>query len=45
MSHIVILKYQNNLFLQYIICLTPDLLKTFQECQHYEDTLFSQNGV
>ena len=33
-SHEVILKFQNHLFLQYIICLTPDSLKTFQECQH-----------
>ena len=22
------------------ICLTPNLFKTFQECQHYEDTNF-----
>ena len=26
-SHMVILKLQNQLFLQYIICLTPDLKK------------------
>ena len=32
-SHEIILKFQNHLFLLYIICLTPNLLKTFQECQ------------
>ena len=34
-SQKVIFKFQNNLFLRYIFCLTPNLLKTFQECQHY----------
>ena len=28
-------------FLKYIFCLTPNLVKTFQECQHYEDANFS----
>ena len=30
------------IFQEYIFCLTADLLKTFQEYQHYEDTNFSQ---
>ena len=38
----VILKFQN---LRYIICLTPNLLKTLQEFEHYEDTIFSKNEV
>ena len=33
------LKISNLLFLRYIFCLQPNLLKTFQECQHYEDTI------
>ena len=39
-GHKVILKFQNDLCLRYIICLTTDLLKTFQEYQQYEDTNF-----
>ena len=35
--HKVILKFQNHLFLRYVICLKRNLFKTFQECQHYED--------
>ena len=35
-----ILKFQNHIILWYIFCLTPDLLKTFQDCQHYEDVNF-----
>ena len=30
-----------HLLLRYIICLTPDLSKKFQECQLYEETNFS----
>ena len=37
-SQNIILKFQNYPFLQYIYCLMPNLLKTCQECQHYEDT-------
>ena len=37
----VILKFQNHRFLQFVFCLTPNPLKTFQECQHYEETNFS----
>ena len=33
------LKFKNH-FLRYIFCLTPDLYKAFQECQHYEDAIF-----
>ena len=44
-SHKVILNLKNNLFLRYIICLTPNLFKTFQECQHYVDINFSYNEV
>ena len=36
MSIKVILKFQNHLFLRY---------KTFQECQHYEDTIFSLKDI
>ena len=36
-------KISNHLFLQYILCLTPNLFKTFQECQHYLDTNLSLN--
>ena len=32
--------HQNHLFLRYILCLKPNLFKTFQECQQYEDTNF-----
>ena len=39
-SQKVIWKFQNRLFLRYIFCLTPNLLKTFQECQYYEDSIF-----
>ena len=31
-SQKVILKFQNHLFLRYIFCLVPNLLKPFQEC-------------
>ena len=36
-SQKVILKFLKKI-LRYIICLPPNVLKTFQECQHYEDT-------
>ena len=39
MSHMVILKFKN-IFCD-IFCLTPNLFKTFQECQHYKDVNFS----
>ena len=32
---------KGHLFLRYIICLTLNLLKTFQECQHDGDADFS----
>ena len=35
-SHKAIFMFKNHLFLRYIFCSTPNLLKTFQECQHYE---------
>ena len=41
----VILKFQNHLFLRYSFCLTPYLLKTIQECQYYDDKIFSFNEV
>ena len=33
-----ILKFQNHLFLQNIFTLTPNLLKSYQECKHYGNT-------
>ena len=45
MSLKVILEFQNHIFLQYIFGLMPNLLKTFQECQPYEDENFSLNEV
>ena len=44
-SQKVILKFQNHLFLLNIFCLTPNLFKTLQEGQHYEDTIFLYNEV
>ena len=41
-GHLKILKSS---FSTTYVCLTPNLLKTFQECQHYEDTNFSLNEV
>ena len=32
------LKISKSSFSEIIFCLTPDIFKTFQECQHYEDT-------
>ena len=32
-GHIRLFKISNPLFLRFIFCLTPNLLKTFQECQ------------
>ena len=31
--------------LRYIFCLTPNLLKTFQDCQLYEDEYFSLHEI
>ena len=38
------LKIQNHLFM-YIFCITTNPLKTFLECQHYEDANFALNEV
>jgi hypothetical protein len=38
-SHKIILEFQNHIFRQYVIFFKS--FKTFQECQHYEDTNFS----
>ena len=39
------LKISKSSFNAIYFCLTPNLLKTFKECQHYENEIFSLNEV